>query len=329
MILTYGDVAKLKGSDWYMVELCSESANAMEASIRRVAKALPSIFREHPVEVFVPIADRNLNVFDLNTGSYLYARSSSFDKLFRLKTVTGVVGLSTIGGSNHPSHAIKVEDSFVQQQIAIAKQAANEHAASIAIGSFVRVLDGEMRDWCGTVTNMHDGVAVVRVPLKTKIMLIETSVRNLRDMSHVPEDRRVFFYSEMVESLSDDEVHLIAEDLEYHEPPPPADDTLSVEKPSTFGRQQTVTAAVKRMIILGNLDPKSIGVEVVNKLREGSIRMPRNITIVHGIIKSYLLKHLATKGIKAKNYRDLVEQYPEYRFSLHDMMEIAGDTIPV
>src|SRR5271157_2370894 len=112
MIITHGDVSRLKGLSWFLIELRSEKT--IEPTMRRIGNALPGIFRDEPVEIFIPIFRRDLDVFEMKTQCYIFARSTSFAALLRLKSVTGVVCLVTEGESNRPSQAIVVEDSYVQ-----------------------------------------------------------------------------------------------------------------------------------------------------------------------------------------------------------------------
>jgi len=95
MILTYKEVSILQGRPWHIVEL--RNPRMIEPTLRRLGKALPSIFRDDPVEIFVPVVKRDLDVFELSTEVYAFARSTSFSALFRLKSVTGVAGLVTAG----------------------------------------------------------------------------------------------------------------------------------------------------------------------------------------------------------------------------------------
>ncbi len=323
MILTFGNMAPHQDLKWYMVELRSEKT--IESTLRRLGQALPLLFRETAVEVFVPISHRDLNVFELNTSTYIYVRCPVFQRLARLKKVIGIVGLATFGDSNLPSQAMPVENSFVQQQIAEAETAFLNRAQSIQVGSFVRILDGDMRDWCGVVTNIHDGVSVVQVKVKTKILLIETPVRNLLDKSHVPDCLRVFYYGELVESLhTQGQEGLIAEDLEFQEDAFYTDDGLDAQQPKKHSRQQTVTALVKRLIVTGTHDPFVIGREVLKELRKGTLKVPQNLSIVHGIIKSRLILDLFHKTDPTiSNYRQVVERFgPQYRFQLSDLADL-------
>jgi hypothetical protein len=334
MILTFGNMAPYQDLDWYMVELRSEKPNAMEGTLGRLGSALPTIFRDSAVEVFIPISKRDLNTFELSTGSYIYARSPHFAKLLRMKTVTGIVGLSTLGDSNHPSQAIKVENTWVKSQIDDAEAIFRARAEAIDIGSFVRILDGEMRDWCGHVTNIHDGFAVVRIAIKTKIMLVETPVRNLINKSDAPESLRVFYYSDLVESLRAVGMeYLLAEDLEFVEDTLYTDDGLEVAPPDKLGRQQTVTALVKRMIVTGTLDPIAISKAVMEAIATGSLKKPKNLSIVHGIIKTHLIEgHFIKLDPTIKNYRDVVERFGiKYKLTFPDLQEIntaCGTPLP-
>src|ERR1700683_1594130 len=161
MILEHGDTAQLQTLPWYMLELHSEKSP--EPTIRRICRSVPTIFRDDPLEVFIPILNRGLDTFELATGPYLFVRSTNFKSLARLKTgVTGVVGLVTAGGSNHASRAIPVDDAYVQNLIAETEARFRSWSESIEVGSFVRILNGDTRDYCGTVEALDDTLAIVR-----------------------------------------------------------------------------------------------------------------------------------------------------------------------
>src|SRR5208283_1062620 len=181
MILEYGDVSRVQGLPWYLMELRSEKT--IESTMRRVGKALHGIFRHDPIEIFIPVIKRDLDVFEMSTGPYVFVRSTSFPALLRLKSVTGVVSLVTEGDTNRPNKAISVEDAFVQGLIKEAEEGHRRRAIGIEVGSFVRILNGETRDFCGEVEIIGDGKAVIRVTLRTKSILLETPVRNLLNLS--------------------------------------------------------------------------------------------------------------------------------------------------
>src|SRR5271157_4708214 len=141
MLLTYGDCTKLKGKEWCMLEVRSEKT--IEPTLRRIGKAIPAIFREDAIEIFIPVGKRDLDVFDLEAAAYLFVRSANFQGLLRLKTITGVVSLVTVGDSNRPSGVIKVVDAEVQPLIQAAEKRFREQSLGIGVGSFVRVLNGD------------------------------------------------------------------------------------------------------------------------------------------------------------------------------------------
>ena len=194
VILEYGDISKIKGMSWYLVELRSEKT--IESTMKRVGKALHGIFRSEPIEIFIPVVKRDLDLFEMSTGPYIFVRSTpaGFSSLLRLKQVTGIVSMVTEGESNRPSKVISVEDAYVQTLIAQAEEEHRKRAIGIEVGSFVRILNGETRDFCGVVEIIGDGRAVVRVTLRTKSILLETPIRNLLNISYVPPSERVYYW---------------------------------------------------------------------------------------------------------------------------------------
>jgi hypothetical protein len=323
MILYYGDISLLKGMNWYTVELRSEKT--VESTLRRLANAIPSTFGNDSVEIFVPLAERDLGVFDLSTSNYVFARSKSFSSLLRLKQITGIVGLMTAGDSNRPSQAILVSDDFVQGMILAAEEAFRLRPSDIAEGSFVRILDGETRDMCGEVTTINGSTACVTVQILTKQLVIETPIRNLMSLNHVPAELRVFYYSPLVAALprTGDEAAILT-DLTFAEEEPEEDDHLQAEQGGLLGRQQTTTALVKRLIFKGTIKPMELAREVVSALNAKTVKPPKTLAIIHGIIKARLVEdHFILYDPTLTNYREVVSRMgPEYRFTVEDIAAI-------
>lgn len=320
MVLFHGDVQPLSGKPWYAVELRSEKT--IESTLRRVAKEAPQTFGDHPLELFVPVANRDLGVFELRTSNYIFARSTHFGSLLRLKKITGIVGLMTEGDSNRPSQALTVPDSFVQGLITDAQEECRLRSADLSLGSFVRILDGETRDMCGHIATMANGMACVVIQVKTKQILVETPTRNLLNLSHVAPELQVWYYSPLVAALDGTgEEHLVAPDLAPTEEEFSSSDGLNVEKSQRLGRQQTVTALVKRLIFTGIVKPKEIAKHVVTALRAGQLRPPKNLLIVHGIIKGHITRDWAIKvDPTITSYRDVITTFgQDYRFSVNDI----------
>lgn len=320
MILEYGDVSRMRGQAWFLVELRSEKT--IESTMRRVGKALPGIFRSDPVEMFIPVVRRDLDVFEMSTGPYVFARSTSFSALLRLKSITGVVSLVTEGDTNRPSKAISVADDYVQGLISKAEEEHRKLASGVEVGAFVRVLNGETRDYCGVVEIVGDGRAVVRVTIKTKSILLETPVRNLLNLSHVPPEARVFYYCPLVDDLfkadPDAAARQVAEDLHLDESAPVVEPAQEQGSDPRHSRQRTVTALVKKMILIeGQHDPMEIARGVVASLRSRDIKAPKNLFIVYCIIKDRLRQdYFARLDPSLGNYRDVIRKYgKEYKFS--------------
>jgi transcription antitermination factor NusG len=327
MILTYGVTTQFGSQHWYMVELRSEKT--IESTLRRMGEAVPNIFREHAVEVFVPLHRRDLNVFELKTGNYVFVRSKSFPALLRLKSITGVVGLVTEGESNRPSKAMTVEHSYVAALIAEARDSFFSRATKVQEGSFVRILDGLTRDWCGTVVTIQEGIAAVRVSLKTKLLLVETPVRNLLDLNSIPESLRTFYYSAILDPLLPEGMAgMLDEDLRFEEEHVASLDGLDAQQSTKLGRQQTVTALVKKLIFSGITNPQIIAREVLHALKKGVLKKPKNLSIVHGVIKTRLIQDFfQPQDATVQNYRDVLERFgDQYKLSIQDLVRLDPGT---
>src|SRR5271157_4980583 len=337
MVLEYGEVSKLKGLHWFMCELRSEKT--IESTMRRVGKAIPGIFRHDPIEIFIPVVKRDLDVFEMATGPYVFVRSNSFQALLRLKSITGVVALVTEGDTQRPSKAIQVEDTYVQGLIQQAEDEHRRRAIGIEVGSFVRILNGETRDFCGTVEIIGDGKAVVRVMLRTKFILLETPVRNLLNLSHVPKEQRVYYYSPLVDDLFKDKpdaTEMVAEDLfleETAQPEQPLLEEQPNDEPKKHSRQRTVTALVKKLVIIeGQHNPLEIARSVIAALKRKEIKAPKNLFIVYCIFKDRLRQdYFAKIDPSLRNYREIIKKYgKDYKFSASQIAKIDPDLgIPV
>lgn len=321
-----------------MCEVRSEKT--VESTMRRVGNALPSIFRDEPVEVYIPVVRRDPDVFELSTQVYCFVRSTSFPALLRLKSVTGIVGLVTEGDTNRPSNALSWPDEDVQKLIIAADEEHRKRAIGIEAGSFVRIVNGQMRDLCGIVEIVGDGKAVVRITLRTKSILLETPIGNLLNLDHVPKDQRVYYYCPVVDQLMKDNPEegrrLIKEDLHLDEPTPPSevlDEPLPEQEPKKHSRQRTVTALVKRLVMLENEHkPMEIAKVIVAALQNGEIKAPKNLSMVYCIIKATLMReHFRKTDPSIKNYREVIQKYGTgYKFSAQQIAQLDPDLkIPV
>lgn len=385
MLLTYGDCSKLKGREWCMLEIRSEKT--IEPTLRRIGKAISGMFTDNAVELFIPVGARDLDKFDLEAAAYLFVRSASFRDLLRLKTITGVVSLVTEGDSNRPSKVIKVQDVDVQALIKVAEKRFREHSSGIGVGSFVRVLNGETRDFCGAVTAVGDGRAIIRITLKTKSIMLETPLHNLLNLDYVPKELRAYYYCPLVTSLKEEDKaegekalqHILAEidkelvetmqEASEEEMPEVAmsyavkktmaskkatslrealgfvrEDTKLGDAPLTAvpkrdskyeppkrSRQKTVTALVRKLILVDNLHvPLAIAVKVVEAIKAGEVKTPKNYFIIYTIVKDNVMEHWVKKdNPKLTTYREVVRHYGEaYKFSARQIAK-AAPALPI
>jgi hypothetical protein len=380
MLLTYRDCSKLKGKEWCMLEVRSEKT--IEPTLRRIGKQIPQIFREDAVELFIPVGHRDLDVFDLTAAAYLFVRSDSFQGLLRLKTITGVVSLVTEGDSNRPNKVIRVSDTEVQKLMSPAEKQFREHSSGVEVGSFVRVLNGETRDFCGTVTAIGAGRAVIRITLKTKSIMLETPVWNLLNLSYVPKDIRTYYYCPLVSTLKEDDekegekalpelyaefdaeeaealkeattekeigeikdstvrrkfaaasrakdikeaLSLIREDTKLGESPlVPTAKRKDQHEPLKKSRQKTVTALVRKLILVDGIHvPSTIAAKIVEAIKKGEVKSPKNYFIIYTIVKDNVMKHWVKKENPAfKNYREVVKKYGDtYKFSAKQIAKV-------
>lgn len=320
MILKFGETKKLKGQKWYIMEVRSE--RTVENVIRRVGKTMPTIFKDGGCcEVFVPVEQRDLNLFSLETSNYVFLRSDKKKELQKFKGITGVVGIVCEGEQQRIDKALMVEDDYVQGLIREAEQRFLHRPENIVVGSFVRIIDGLDKGFCGHVTTVDRGFALVRVELKTRQIFIETPLRNLLDLSHVPEHSRVFYYSELIDGYvaeyDEAAIALLSQDLQFHqEPVEPSIWDEQDEKKVKYGRQKTVTALTKKLIIEGVRDPKIIIKEALRAIEAGEIKKPKSAFIFYSILKQAIMEMLFKDDERVKTYKDVVKFYGEsFRFS--------------
>lgn len=301
--------------------------------MKRLGREVGGIFRDEPLEVFIPVQRRDLDVFELGTVQYVFVRSTSFPALLRLKQITGICGLVTEGDCNRPSKAIFVDDAYVQSLISLAEEEHRQRAIGIEVGSFVRILNGECRDFCGVVEVIGDGSAMVRITLRTKYILQETSIRNLLNLPNVPDNRKVYYYGPMVDALFDElgeevAAALIEEDLHLDETMPTVEvleEQAKAEEPKRHSRQRTVTALVKKLVLIeGKHNPMEIAKVVIQNLKSGEIRTPKNLFIVYCIIKDRLMRDYFRKiDPNLKTYRDVIHKHgKEFKFSANQIAKI-------
>lgn len=320
---------------WYMLELRSEKTS--EETIKRLGKALRERFRGEEAQIFIPVIERDLDTFTLLTECYVFVKADDVYKVAKLRQVTGVQCVVAHEESFHPNKFLKVEDIYVNDLIQKCWNAYNVRSSKIHVGSWVRLLDGQTRNYCGLVLAISEERALVRVDLKTKILSIETSVHNLLDMSHVPEAHRVFYYSDPIKSLLEDQgkkaEDLLKEDLRYDEASAQQFQAPKVSgaTPNAAGlppvrkhasREQTPTRFVKSLLDGGERDVHKILTLTAEAIQRGAIRSPKHAMIFWHVIRGELVRALmpATPSNPNPTYTDLMAKYGEsYRMTPNDV----------
>ena len=335
MLLNYLDVTKIEADHWFMVELRSEKTS--EETIKRVGRALKNIFGPAPAQVFVPVIERDLDTFTLLTECYIFIRADDVLQVAKLRKVTGVQAIMALDDSTRPNKFIRVEDDYVQGLI---KQCWNTHfkrSQGIHHGTWVRIIDGETRDMCGSVIALAGDRVMVKIDMKTKPVMVETSIHNLVDLSHVPEAHRVFYYSspvrEFLEDHGTDAEDQIKDDLLYDEEAirlflgQPAEDEAPV--PVTrhasqvhVSREQTPTRLIKGLIMEGHKDVHEILRLTVCAIRGGVIKTPKTATILWHVLRQTVIRHLFADDPEVRIYTDVVAKYgKDYELTPKDVLK--------
>jgi hypothetical protein len=290
MLIQHGQHAEtLEGKPWYILELRAEGT--VESTLRRLVEELPDIFRRFAAELFIPLKNHDLETFELFTGTYVFVRSNSFKSILRLKTVTGAVGLLTVGDSGRSGHVIPANDEYVQELMQKDEEAFRARSKGIAAGSFVRILGGQPRGFCGTVAKLGKENALVTVELLTKKVLIKSPIKNLLNLDHVPKEQRAFFYGPMLKDLFDqdgDAGDLVAPFLHTPTPIVYTPEELGVHvkagKAAKTPRSVTVTHYLREEAQAGKT-PRQMLDGVVGALARGVLKKPKNLHILFGCLK--------------------------------------------
>ena len=331
MILSYGDTKKLGNDKWYLMEIRSEKT--AENTLRRIGNAMPTILGEDGIgEVFVPLENRDLNVYDLRTASYIFIRANKKRELLKFRTITGVMGLLCDGEQQRLDKALMVDNEYVQGVIAECEERFNNSPASIKVGSFVRILDGLDRGFCGVVKDITNGYALVVVELKTRRLLIETPINNLKDLGSVPPEQQVFYYCNTVKDYVDEysEEALVNLEKDLHFKTEIVEDVEEPveEKKIKFGRQKTLTAVAKRLLLQGEQDPKVIIQTILDEVRDKNIKRPKSVFILYFVLKQVIKSVLFSDDPDIKSYRDIILKHGErWKISPKTIKELDIDNL--
>ena len=336
MLLNYLDTTKIEAPYWFMVELRSEKTS--EETIKRIGRSLKAIFQEEPAQVFVPVVERDLDTFVLLTECYVFARADDTAKIAKLRKVTGVQAIMALDDSTRPAKFIKVEDDYVQGLITQCLDNHHKRALEIRAGTWVRIIDGETRDMCGSVISVHGDRVIIKIDMKTKPVMVETDIHNLVDLSHVPEAHRVFYYSAPVRefleehgSFAEDQ---IAKDLIYDEeemrqflgqPLDSEEEPMVAAHPAPqnhISREQTPTRLIKGLITEGQRDVHEILRLTVEAIRGGVIKTPKTATILWHVLRQTVIRSMFADDPEVRTYTDVVTKHGKgYELTPKDVLK--------
>lgn len=305
MLMTFGDTRQIQDLQWYMLELRSEKTAG--PTLKRLGKLVPQLFEEFPVEIFIPIHRRDHEAFEIKSDCLIFVHSDSFEKVRSLRSVIGIAALMTEENSRRP---VKVPEDYVRPMINEAREAFHQNSLDILEGHFVRILDGDSRDYCGHVLQIRDGRAQVRVVLKGRMLLIDTPTGNLVNLNHVEEDRRVYYYCDLIEEfiteMGDDGQALISPDLEVQAQAPTSQVYLSKRPKKHRSRHETVTALVRHLLSEGEQDMLPLTTKILEAIKADRIKKPRTAHIIYSIVKRNMVDTVFAQDTRIKTFRDVL-----------------------
>lgn len=181
MLILHGKVSTLKGP-WAQVEATSD-ARLEEITlhlIRWVTK------RDEPAQILFPVASRDIGGIELLYPNILIRTKSD---LTGLKSIMGVQGV-TMDNNGHP---LTLDNEYVGELIGQCEKASDSWSDDIEAGSFVRVLMGNERMLCGSVTKVKKGIAEVLVSLTVRNVRVRIPVKALLKLKVRKNDRRYYY----------------------------------------------------------------------------------------------------------------------------------------
>ena len=301
MLLHHGPTALLKHTDWFCLEF--HSLAGLESTLHRLIQIIPEVFKKSPCELFLPISRRDVNEFALECSTLVYIRGDR-NLCARLKTVTtGLTGAVTVGDNGRIASMVVVPDSFVQERIVAAKKTWAARSKGVKAGSFCRVTDGRFRDFCCAVVSQDRKISNVCISLKDRQIFLATPTANLLRLD-VPAEKRVWYFSPLVEQLAD--TSLIAEDRRIVAPlPPEVESEPEYDYPALFRRKATATALLAKLVDeKPYAQPLTLARNVLEAIKAGKIRRVKNLFIIWVLVKRALMQKLGQK-----NWRSVIKAY--------------------
>jgi hypothetical protein len=322
VLFQYLDCAQLAGSNWCGLEL--RRLQTAESVIYRTVRAIPKLFRNNPCELFVPLVERNFETYTLSAGEFLWVRSADRRGLLRIRTVSGVGGLLIDGPDPKSIRTISVPDTFIQEQLAATEAIFRARSSNVFAGSFVRVLNGHGKNYCGVVTALDGEKVTVEISLRSKQFVLETYRVNCLSLDHVDENRRVYFYCPAVADIDPELLRSKPEEEAAVEEDESVLAAGEHNAPDRVSRKFTISAALREIVNDGCLEPQEVVRQLVEKIASGQIpRLPINVKIIYDFVKSETMKRVPTHK-DWRTYMATIE--PTARVNLRYVDQVLRDS---
>lgn len=184
MMMSFGNIATLKDTPWFMFEISSEHRmTQIFPGLRNHGKRL---FGKTAAQIFAPTDSNG----ELELG-YILARSAHANLTRSLTRIRGISEMAaTYNEEGTLMKAVLVPDADVQPLI---KAHDSHENVRVHVGDFVEILTGEAARYCGTVTSVKNADIEIEVRFLDdrhfSVAADETAVKLLR----VPVKHRAFW----------------------------------------------------------------------------------------------------------------------------------------
>lgn len=189
MLIEQGKVSTLRGKPWAAIDVASEAR--IEEIVLHIARWAGRVLGEKAFQLLFPVKRRDLSGVEMFTP-HLYGRTADLQDFLVVKEVRGAWPVF----DEETREVIPVEDKFVQEVMAKAREEADGWSAGIKRGSFVRVLFGNERMLCGEVEEMKGSLAVVVIRMRSRTVRLTIPSQALLNLSFVPKKEREYFYAD-------------------------------------------------------------------------------------------------------------------------------------
>src|SRR5208282_3285467 len=252
----------------------------------------------------------------LANANLVYVRSADMKRLLKLRTqITGLVGLLTLGDSQRIRDVLPIEDSYVQELIKTCEREFHARSKGVKVGTFVRVVGGDMQGFCGYVEKITGDRATVFINLGVKLVRVHTPVKNLLNLDHVKKNRRVYFYGVTVEDMEHPK-HLVP----YMSEDKPKIDMAAPAKQGPK-HNNCITKLITNKMKEGIFNPNELAMAIFTSLSDPKMRPPVSLYVILVTIKNTLKSQMRREGFKT--WKDMMKFHPEYRMTFKSLCRLA------